>query len=338
MSPQVSIIIPVYNAEKLVNRIATSILKQPFRDFELILINDGSTDNTLETLRNIEKNDSRVRVYTKPNGGPSSARNLGLEKAQGKYIQFYDADDDITPNALRTIVQAIKESKSDLVVSGWKISSLTRQRLPYTLPRELITDNLKVYILRSIGTNGMLYNLWNKLFRTDIIRKYNLRFREDISFGEDVIFAFHYFEHISSLQIIPDVTYYYQESTTGMFSKSALNPEFRHINLEELKSFTGHHNKFQEIEDLSYWVEWRWLLSYWLRIAYSSESYKQKIVYMREDFNGEYVVAKNAKFIGYKKFLMERIANLLRHTPHLTLIGVSILVLLKKLRTLLRND
>ena len=142
--PLLSIIIPVWNASDNIRHIVNSVLSQSLDNFELILIDDGSSDDTLSVLHAIEKTDKRVKVYTKPNGGPSSARNLGLEKAQGKYIQFYDADDDITPNALRTIVQAIKESKSDLVVSGWKISSLTRQHLPYTLPRELITDNLKI--------------------------------------------------------------------------------------------------------------------------------------------------------------------------------------------------
>ena len=226
--PLVSIIVPVWNAGETVPRMADTILDQSFENFELILVDDGSTDDTLSILREIEKTDSRVRVFTKPNGGPSSARNLGLEKVNGEYIQFYDADDSVATGALQVIVNAIRKSKGDLLVSGWRIDLQGEKKRVdgykrISPERELVSNDLRVYILRSLGTNGMLYNLWNKLFRADIIRKYHLRFREDISFGEDLIFALHYFPYISRLQVISDITYHYQESSTGAFGKSALN-------------------------------------------------------------------------------------------------------------------
>ena len=335
--PLVSVIIPVWNTGTSVCNMTDAILGQSFRDFELILIDDGSTDSTLSVLRKIEKVDSRVRVFTKPNGGPSSARNLGLEKAGGKYIQFYDADDGITPHSLEICIDAVLASKSDIVVSGWQIYTVRNNKIhnkhtPYVLRDETVSNNLEAYVLRSLGTNGMLYNLWNKLFRADIIREHHLRFREDLSFGEDLVFALHYFSHISRLQVISDVTYHYQESSAGTFGKSALNTTFRQINSEELAVFASS-NKTPEINDLFHWIEWRWLLSYWLLVARSRRSYRQKIVSLKKNLGGEYVVAKTTRFIGIKKVLMERSAAILRYLPHLTLWIMSLAVTLKHFRT-----
>lgn len=331
--PLVSVIIPVWNTGTSVCNMTDAILGQSFRDFELILVDDGSTDNTLSVLRKIEKVDSRVRVFTKPNGGPSSARNLGLEKATGEYIQFYDADDSITPHSLKICTDAILASKSDIVVSGWQIYTVRNNKYtPYVLRDETVSNNLEAYVLRSLGTNGMLYNLWNKLFRADIIREHHLRFREDLSFGEDLIFALHYFSHISHLQVISDITYHYQESSAGTFGKSALNTTFRRINSEELAIFASN-NQTPEISDLFHWIEWRWLLSYWLLVARSHRSYRQKIVSLKKNLGGEYIVAKTTRFIGFKKALMERSAAMLRRLPHLTLWIMSLAVALKHFRT-----
>ncbi len=335
--PLVSVIIPVWNAGASVCNMTDAILGQSFRDFELILVDDGSTDNTLSVLRKIERVDSRVKVFTKQNGGPSSARNLGLEKATGEYIQFYDADDSITPHSLKICIDAILASKSDIVVSGWQIYTVRNNKIhnkytPYVLRDETVSNNLEAYVLRSLGTNGMLYNLWNKLFRADIIREHRLRFREDLSFGEDLIFALHYFSHISHLQVISDITYHYQESSAGTFGKSALNTTFRRINSEELAIFASN-NQTPEISDLFHWIEWRWLLSYWLLVARSHRSYRQKIVSLKKNLGGEYIVAKTTRFIGFKKALMERSAAMLRRLPHLTLWIMSLAVALKHFRT-----
>ena len=335
--PLVSVIIPVWNTGASVCNMTDAILGQSFRDFELILVDDGSTDNTLSVLRKIERVDSRVKVFTKQNGGPSSARNLGLEKATGEYIQFYDADDSITPHSLKICIDAILASKSDIVVSGWQIYTVRNNKIhskytPYVLRDETVSNNLEAYVLRSLGTNGMLYNLWNKLFRADIIREHHLRFREDLSFGEDLIFALHYFSHISHLQVISDITYHYQESSAGAFGKSALNTTFRRINSEELATFASN-NQTPEISDLFHWIEWRWLLSYWLLVARSDKSYHQKIASLRKNLGGEYIVAKTTRFIGIKKVLMERSAAILWHLPHLTLWIMSLAVVLKHFRT-----
>ena len=98
--PIISIIIPIYNAEKYLSTCIESILSQGFEDFELLLINDGSKDNSLSICNDYAQRDSRIKVFDKPNGGVSSARNLGLDNATGEYVMFVDADDRLAPNAL----------------------------------------------------------------------------------------------------------------------------------------------------------------------------------------------------------------------------------------------
>lgn len=276
-TPLVSVIIPVWNTGEDVVRMVESVLNQTFSDFELLLIDDGSTDNTLEILYRIRKGDSRVKVYTKPNGGPSSARNLGLEKVTGKYIQFYDADDNIAENALSTVMEAGAKD-SDVVISGWQIDletarGVARNYKMVSPPTETITKDINDYIVRSLGNSGTLYNLWNKLFKAEIIHKNNLRFREDLRFGEDLLFSLEYFKHIKSIAIIPQVTYHYKSSSSaGVFSSSSLVPEYRAANDEAVVQFADNKNS----ADLQ-WLRWRWLMSYWSLVAGSKKSFSEKI-------------------------------------------------------------
>lgn len=275
--PTVSIVIPTWNASDSILLIINSILSQSFTDFELLLVDDGSTDNTLSVLRAVEKSDDRIHVFTKPNGGPSSARNLGLEKATGKYIQFYDADDNIAENALSTVMEAATEG-SDVVISGWQIDletarGVARNYKMVSPPTETITKDINDYIVRSLGSSGTLYNLWNKLFKAEIIHKNNLRFREDLRFGEDLLFSLEYFKHIKSIAIIPQVTYHYKSSSSvGVFSSSSLVPEYRAANDEAVVQFADNKNS----ADLQ-WLRWRWLMSYWSLVAGSKKSFSEKI-------------------------------------------------------------
>ncbi len=332
--PLVSIIIPVYNAVHTVQDIVMTILDEKFHDFELILVDDGSTDNTPEVLRKLENKDSRVKVITKKNGGPSSARNAGLEKASGEYLIFFDADDNIMPGSLQILVDAIQKTNSDLIVSGWQIDTKKHTKQSTMTPKRVSINYelLKPFVIRSLGINGTLYNLWNKVFRADIIRSNDLHFREDLRFGEDLIFGLHYMEHVRQLNIIPDVTYRYLAGNEGgVFSSSSLSPDYRRINTEELDRFAGH-NRTPELNDLTNWVLWRWQLSYWIIVAGAKKiPLSQKLGLIRQNHDDNLVVTKNSKYIGAKKLWMERIANVVRRVPILAFLLGKALHLLKRL-------
>ena len=119
MPPAVSIIVPVYNAERTVGRCIESILNQEYRDFELLLVNDGSTDASGSLCDGYAAKDSRIRVIHKKNAGVSAARNTALDLAQGTYLQFLDSDDWLTPDATSSLVRAAEETGCDLIVANF---------------------------------------------------------------------------------------------------------------------------------------------------------------------------------------------------------------------------
>ena len=190
--PEVSIIVPCYNVEKCVSRCIKSILLQTYRDFELILIDDGSTDKTGGLLDYYYERDGRIRVIHKQNGGVSSARNAGLEVAKGYYIAFADADDDIKPEWLENFINVI--SSQDLAVQGIlfvkETDSIRSIGDTNGFDNQSITSHLMM--------NYVLGYLFGKLFRKGIIERYSIRFDESLRFREDDVFVLQYIEHISS--------------------------------------------------------------------------------------------------------------------------------------------
>ena len=128
--PELSIIIPAYNCAASVTQIVNSILRQDFKDFELIIVNDCSTDNTLDILKKLAKTDRRIKVVNQnKNGGASAARNTGIAKAHGKYIMFFDADDDIVADTLATFIKAIKKPEIELAVSGFTSVTIKNKKV-----------------------------------------------------------------------------------------------------------------------------------------------------------------------------------------------------------------
>jgi glycosyltransferase involved in cell wall biosynthesis len=345
--PFLSIIIPVYNAESTVEKIVSSILSENIDDIELILVDDGSTDTTLKVLRGIKSNRKDIVVVSQKNSGPSAARNSGIKKAKGEYIQFYDADDDIVSGSIKKLIGVLRKDTPDVLVSGWIIDLERNGKLvsgyKTVQPKEYTVKapNIIKYVVESIGTDGKLYNLWNKVFRADIIRDNNLLFREDLRFGEDLIFALEYFKYAQKMMIIPDVTYRYKSSnSTGVFSKSSLVPEYRRINNEALEKFVGE-KRDKELDDLYNWVKWRWLLSYWMIVAASNLPVREKIKLIREFSTSNFIVAKRHAVIGFKKFITEHIANVLRRAPRLALVASRFVVFIKntivRVKSLFKN-
>lgn len=335
--PQLSIIIPVFNAASSIQALCSIILKQPFTDFELILVDDGSTDKTLNVLRGIQSKDKRVVVVSKKNGGPSSARNLGLAKATGVFCMFFDADDTIDPSMISMMVTAIREQDSELVVCGWqhdvmKNGQLIRNYLEINPSPGLITgDDVKMrkYVLRSIGQNGELYNLWNKIFRLDIIHTHAITFREEIRFGEDLIFILHYLAHVRRLYLLPNALYrYLSNSSTSVFSKSALSPEYRAFNYAELTSYAKLPHD-TETSDLLNWVKWRWLLSYSMIVSKSSLPKTKKTALISQVAQEPILVAKTANYIGAKKLNLESLLYRCKKYPSVLLAVAKVAVKMK---------
>lgn len=332
---KLSIIIPCYNAQQSIGKIVGSILDQEYKDFELILVNDGSTDDTLKVLNKLADTDSRIKILNKPNGGPSSARNLGLDKAIGDYIQFYDADDDIKPESLGEIVQAM--SSNDMVVSGWQ-TNLCQNGETIIGYKKLIPDhkvidtNIKEFVLKSFGTDGLLYNLWNKMLKTEVIRANNLRFDENLNFGEDVLFALSYLKSVKRIEILPIISYEYTAgSATSIFKVSSIVTENRHANDDGLLDYAGNNLSNNE-EILLRWVRYRWLVSYWSLILASNLSFKDKISRIKAFQPNKLGSKSSPKLIGISNYTIQKLASLAKFNPYLSYTLGLLALQVKKIR------
>lgn len=228
----VSIIIPVYNAEKCLGYCLNSIASQTYRNLEIILVNDGSTDDSLKICNNYAFLDPRIRVIDIPNAGVSNARNVGLKAAAGEYIEFADADDVLNPKMVETLVDKMDTYQSDLVICGFEMVSLNSNQQPQDIihfnsaslgeecvyTQQLFFEKLSCILWRT----SLLECPWNKMFRKDIIRNYNLQFPIDKSLGEDFCFNIDYFAYVDKVVILSDELYYYMQ-----INQTALTRKFQ---------------------------------------------------------------------------------------------------------------
>lgn len=213
-----SVIIPVYNAEATLRRCLDSIVKQPFSDYELLLINDGSVDSSDAICREYTAAYPRIRYFQKENGGVSSARNLGLELAQGEHILFVDSDDYVSADYFRCIHSAISAREPDLLLFGHQnFGALTSE---WGTGDYWETGEYEVAARISTALRQYLFSsLCSKAFRRSIIEANGLCFDEALAIGEDQAFIFAYAMHIRSIASISDVLYHVDVSGEDSLSR-----------------------------------------------------------------------------------------------------------------------
>lgn len=229
----ISIIVPVYNGEKYIMNCADALINQTCADIEIIFVDDGSKDNTPALLKEISQKDNRVKVFTKSNGGVSSARNKGLAEATGKYIMFCDADDLPHNEWCKELFDCAEKFPDILPMCGALRKDLVGNSADFlfTIPKEKLSGEyteLSKIDLTMIDAAGMLYSLWNKIFSAEIIKNNDIRFDESISNGEDALFVFEYLSHIDGNMVFIDktlYTYLYQ-NTESLSSQNSYNEFF----------------------------------------------------------------------------------------------------------------
>lgn len=228
-SPLVSIIIPVYNVRDFLPACIDSILHQSYQDFECILIDDGSTDDSGIICDEYARKDIRFRVFHKENGGVSSARNIGIENAHGDWLYFVDADDLLLENCLQTLYDCSTEN-IDLLSAGFvKVDKNNYQETPINslftkeMSKSLMLDEL--YYSKDFEYNGYV---WNKFFRSSIIVENQIRFSENIYFNEDRLFIVGYvcaMPGVCKYMTTPIYTYY-NRNDGAMASLNKPNPKY----------------------------------------------------------------------------------------------------------------
>lgn len=236
--PAFSIIVPVYNAELYLQQCLNSIVEQTYSDFEVILIDDGSTDNSARICKDMAERDSRFIYQRKGNGGVSSARNVGLTLAKGDWISFVDADDYVMPDYLQTFANT--SPKADITFFG-ELSINIKGEDSTKVPKPIFCSSRKdveqaIYELRCGELGDVFGWTWDKFFRRDIIANNSIRFLETVSFREDEIFTLEYCRYVSSLRIIDKVLYTYRIHDSGLTNRGLKKSDLLPSSLEFEKS------------------------------------------------------------------------------------------------------
>ena len=205
MRPKISVIVPVYKAEKYLHRCVDSILSQTFTNFELILVDDGSPDNSGVICDEYAQKDNRVRVFHKENGGVSSARNLGLDNAQGSWIAFIDSDDWIDHTAYQNLIES---NDADLIIGNIRIWPTGTTRNLFNINTKISNELLNDFLLHNIN-HISISGPWGKLYKRNIIENNKLRFNISLCLGEDSLFVKNYLLYTHSICYIDNSYYNY---------------------------------------------------------------------------------------------------------------------------------
>lgn len=220
MNPFVTIIVPAYNAGKYIKRCVDSIINQEYQDFELFIIDDGSTDDTPKICDDYAAADARIKVIHKPNSGVSDSRNQALSLARGTYIQFLDSDDWITPDSTKLFVRSALESQCDMVIAdfyrvvGDNLSHKGDIEKQGLLTREEFAD-----FMMENPADFYYGVLWNKFFKREIIEAYHLRMDPAISWCEDFLFNLEYLRHCKTIYALQVPVYYYVKTKGSLVTQ-----------------------------------------------------------------------------------------------------------------------
>ena len=241
----VTIIVPVYNAEKTLRRCLDSIREQTWKDIEVIMVNDGSADESAAICREYCEQDERFVLIDKAvNSGVADSRNRAIAAAHGKYLQFADSDDWLRTDATERMVEAAETEGVDLVIAGFY---RVLERRIYThraiFMEGKVTRERFVEGLMRAPTNYYYGVLWNKLFCTDIVRRQKIACPDDLEWCEDTTFNLSYFAHVKNVMVLPDPIYFYTKQKGSLSSTAALTKAWPSVMSTRVKVF----RRYQEL-------------------------------------------------------------------------------------------
>lgn len=231
----ISIIIPVYNSEKYLEKCLDSVLAQTFTDFEVLLINDGSADESGNICDDYAQKDSRIRVFHKHNGGVSAARNLGLNNAKGEWICFMDSDDYLDANYLKALLDSVKNNDSlDLAIHGFKRISKKGETI-ITFGNHIVKANDYHNLFEKIEVFKYGYP-FSKFYRRDLITRHGIRFPENYSFAEDLSFFLNYLSYsdIIKFENVANYNYISNDNSLSRTFKSSEEYWYRYTDYKYL--------------------------------------------------------------------------------------------------------
>ncbi len=246
----VSIIVPIYNKEKTLTKCIDSILQQEYKNIEVILVNDGSSDNSSKICDAYKKIDNRVVVIHKKNSGVSDARNKAIKISKGEYIQFVDADDYITKDATKLMVRAIKEYNSDMVIANFYRVVGSNVSIKGNIDEKMLMSTFDFADIMMKNPADYYYGaLWNKLFKTSIIKQYNIEMNPKLNWCEDFIFNLEYMLHIKNIVSLPAPIYYYVKLEDSLVAQGLNIYDIVKMKLNVIEYYNNFYKKIYDITE-----------------------------------------------------------------------------------------
>lgn len=279
----ISIIIPVYNSTRFLDRCIESVVSQTYRDIEILLVDDGSTDNSGEICDIWEKIDTRINVIHQVNSGVSAARNHGLKLAKGEYVMFVDSDDALREDTCCLLDSYQKDNDADCIVFG----ALQDSASVWAPMNEKKYDSFNLFLhdFSSLIDTELLSPVWNKFYKKDYIKQ---AFQESVSFGEDLIFCLGYLKQCKRICFVPWLCYLHnnlnEHSITHTFKLEQIN------DIEQWQTSIldfGENNVYSEGLFRKYVKD----VMLWLKRFYASNQYKRRFkkVFIKQWYENSYL-------------------------------------------------
>lgn len=327
---KVSIIIPVYNVEEYLSKCISSVLSQKYRDFELLLIDDGSTDNSYGICLDYAQRDSRIRVIKQKNGGPSKARNHGINESLGEFITFIDSDDYVSDSYLSDLMT----HEADVVASGFDVwYAYNDSHNICTFDQLYHCDAAKGNISKGILI-GEYNHLWKgpcaKMYRKSIILEHSLYFPESLKYGEDHLFNLSFLAYADSIVLLPVCNYTYTHYGKQSLTNRRVPYEemFSYIKLVHHQRILLHEERLKDLQYLTfikkeaYFYFWQTIYTLFLTEANSA---KRKVVF----FSNMEKLGKDIVFMSAPLPLMYRTEKLLLKFAPFTISDKLLLFILR---------
>lgn len=236
--PLVTLIIPVYDAEKYLRRCLDSVASQNLPDMEVLLLDDGSRDDSLKICREYEEKDLRFHVIHKENSGVSDTRNLGIRLAKGKYLQFMDSDDWLTEDAVECMAMAAEQEKCDLVIADFYRVSKDRYVEKKHIRRKTVMSREEFAMEMAKKPADFYYGvMWNKLYRREIVRQQGIFCDTSMNWCEDFLFNLKYIRYADRILALQKPVYYYQKRKGSLVAREAVSVDAVRVKLELLEHY-----------------------------------------------------------------------------------------------------
>ena len=236
--PLVTLIIPIYNAERYLRRCLDSVMEQSFWDMEVLLMNDGSTDKSVDICREYEQKDTRFHVIDKENTGVSDTRNTAMKLAKGKYLQFMDSDDWLTPDATEALVRAAEEGQCDMVIADfYRVNGKRYVEKKHIRRKEIMTREEFAMEMADDPADFYYGVMWNKLYRRKIVEEHQLKCDTSMNWCEDFLFNLQFIRHGECFRALQKPVYYYMKRKGSLVATEAISVDGVKVKFELLEKY-----------------------------------------------------------------------------------------------------